>query len=303
VRTTPVTEETAVTDGQKKELRRHIEEAIEKSGLDKDGIQRVLARGGEFQSANVELLCKLGRPEENPFKDEKVSQSYYYYPQGWAVPSIVELKERTAKLFEGIDLSHVDELAGSITVPANADGIALIPKIAYLGKLWGIEDPYGSGYCQVVVKVVELLGNSRAFYNYREGELGENYIRLHEQVKHLLKQKEDETPGDVLVLPFNFGNLYAGYSARNARWESLHSAQLPLGSAQVGCLLLVMPERLVAYENLFIDCPGDEYNWGAGGGWSHYPYFYFRDDQLEFYADYSDGASGGCGSAVAFRGV
>lgn len=293
-----ITPET-VTDGQVAQVKAFVEASLRKSGLSKDNVQCLIGRGDELKSRLIPIFQELGQVEGNPFVGEKVVQKYYY-PKGWKVPNVTELKERTARIFEGIDLSYVDELASKTVLPASADGIALIPKLSYLGKLWGLNDPYGKDYGRVVEKVVQLIGNFRAFHNYREGCLTERHIRLNKEAREILEQLEAETPGDALVLPINFGNLYAGYSVRNVRWKALHTNQLPLGSAQIGCLLLAMPERLVAYDDLFMDCPADEYSPHADGKFASSLCFFFDVDRLKFFSYWTDDAHEHYGSVVAF---
>ena len=146
-----------------------------------------------------------------------------------------------------------------------------------------------------------MIGSRRSFINYRKGELGPQYVRILAEAKDLLIQLEANTPGDVLVMALDFGNGYAGWSPRAAKWESVNNDQLPLTAAHVAVLLLTMPDRLVAWENLFIDC-ADEYNWNADGYWSDSLCFYFYDGDLRFDARGSDYPIGDYGLAVAFPG-
>lgn len=247
-------------------------------------------------------VIELLRKSINPYQNERVKQAYFY-PEGWTVSSFETQVEHLTEHFPGIELSHVEELAGGLVVPEGFDGIAVFPKLSALGRVWNINEPYGKDYGVIVEAVLGLIGSSRPFHNYRKGELTERYIRLEARVREKLAQVEGETEDAVNVMPISFGNLYAGYSARNARETALRANQLPLGSAQNGCLLLVMPDRLTNYNHLFIDCPADEYNWLADGRWSRCPCFCFRDGELGFFAPEAHFASVSYGSAVGFPGV
>jgi len=251
---------------------------------------------------NRSLAGILRRPSAgNPYEKERVKQAWFY-PEGWTVPSIDKQIESAGRVFLGIDLSKVSARVSQLMpVPEGADGIALIPKVSHLGKRWGLEDPYGKNYGRIVEQVLALIASSRPFYNWCEGDLGPSH-RIHANVKQLLMRLEAETPGDVLTLPMSFGNLYAGCSPRHARWEALHQNQLPLGAAQVGCLLLTMPDRLTDWAQLFVDAPADEYNWRLGGRWSFSPFFYYQD-LLKFREHEADVAHSYFGSAVAFLGA
>lgn len=239
----------------------------------------------------------------NPYANERFKQTRFY-PKGWAVPSMAVQADRLINLFLGINLqgSNVSEKR---TVPTGADGLALLPTLRFLGEYFKVANPYGKDYGQLIEKLCELLSKQRngAFCNYRKGELTEAYVRLYAEVRERLEKLEVAAPGDVLVLPVAFGHLYAGWSARAARWEALDQEQLPLGGVHVACLLLTMPERLTDYEQLWIDCPGDEYNWSAGGRWSDCLDLRFDDGQLGLDAGVAGCASGGCGAVVAFPGV
>lgn len=237
----------------------------------------------------------------NPYARERGKQ-IWFYPKGWTVPDLAVQEDRLLALFPGINLQGSNASEKRL-VPKGADGLALLPSLRFLGKLLKIADPYGAGYGVIIGRLCELLSTQRdgAFHNYRKGELTEAYVRLYAEVRERLEQLEAATPGDVLVLPISFGNLYAGWSVRAARWEALDQEQLPLGGAHVACLLLVMPERLTAYEQLWIDCPGDEHNWYADGRWSRCLYFRFDFGQLGLTAHGADYADDGCGSVVAFR--
>lgn len=95
-----------------------------------------------------------------------------------------------------------------------------------------------------------MLAATRSFRNYRAGQMTEQYIRIEAEVCQRLMTLEASVPGDVIVVPLSMGNLYAGYSQRNAHQTALNASHLPLGSAHVGSSLLLMSERLTAYGQL-----------------------------------------------------
>jgi len=295
---------TPVTDGQTAQVKDFVGAALRTSGVGKDGAQRIIKKGGILRRRLVPMFRELGGAEENPYKD-KQAKIGYHYPDGWACPAILNQVQRLMAAFPGLDFSDAEEMAKKVVVPEDADGVMVIPKLSALARIFNIADPYGSGYGQLVEKVIAVIAAIRKTYNYRAGELGENYIRLNADAKLLIEELEAADGADFLVMAINFGDWKTGlcYSPRNARWQALNiNQQLPLGSVHVGCMLIADPSRLVAYENLFIDCSADEYNWGADGRWSYSVYFSFGGDELEFYARGADRAYGHCGSAVAFLG-
>jgi hypothetical protein len=55
-----------------------------------------------------------------------------------------------------------------------------------------------------------------------------------------------------------------------------------LGAFAIGIMLLCHPERLKHYDDLWIDCAGDEFAPDADGVFSESPYFRFLDDGVRF---------------------
>ena len=60
------------------------------------------------------------------------------------------------------------------------------------------------------------------------------------------------------------------------------AGEFGLGSLEVGSIILVHPKRLVRWEELDMDCPGDEFSPEAIGQFSDAPIFYFNDVGVRF---------------------
>lgn len=292
-----------VTDGQMAQAKSLLDAAIRKSGVGKDGMDMLIGNGGVFQDRITPIIQDLGGIP-NPYEKE-VTNRTSGYPAGWTVPTFDEQRERTASLFPDLVLPEI--ATRDIVVPGGWDGIWWFPpKIAALGRVWGITDFYTTGYGSIVVQLLALIGQQRKFYNYRENQLTADYIRINELVRGRIQTLESAAEGDFLPpMPITFGQFYGGFSPRNARETAIHRhrQELPFCTVQVGSLHAVMPERLVAYENLWTDAPGDEYNWSANGKWSGTLYFYFRDGKLKFCAIDANRISGCSGSVVGLPGV
>ena len=69
------------------------------------------------------------------------------------------------------------------------------------------------------------------------------------------------------------------------------------GAVTVGSMLLTHPARLVSYNDLGIDIPGDEFDYGADGSFDYAPFLYFYDGEVRFGAGGVARASGYYGSA------
>jgi hypothetical protein len=269
-------------------------------------IVKMLLVAPDLRGVDRGKLQGLLRVWINRYENEKTRLAWFY-PKRWKVPSVKTQARNLAKAFPSfVPTYHPD--AQKIVVPKGADGIAILPTLISLGRLWDIKEPHQAGYGRILEQhVLGAIAQSRPFQNYRAGELTESYIRVNAEVLELLIPLEEEAERqgfNCLALPVNLGNWQTRdtYSPRNARGQALHlpPSRLPLGSVQNGCLLLAMPDRLTAYEQLWMWCAGDEYSWEADGYWSFCPYFRFDGAQLRFNADGADFVYDYYGSPVAF---
>ena len=279
-----------------------VRHAIRKSGIDAHGLQRIIEQGGVFQARIIPILQELALPWTNEFADE-LTKLGYSYPQGWSPDPLDVQRDRLLAAFPGLKLP--DPIKGDLPTGFDVLGYHIFPE--RLGLRHGISDCNGASYGHLIQEVVfpklaeVYKANGRGFENYRAGELGSDYIRLELRGRVALEAIQAVTEYDAYIAPVSYGKRWAPntLSPRNARETALLAKELAQGSAQVGCHLIAQPGRLVAYEDLFLDCSGDEYNWDAGGGWSSCPGFYFRDGALRFSADWAEDADEYYGSVVA----
>ena len=281
---------TSITDGQKKQYLRFVEDAAERAlketALDKDGIQKLIENGDEFQARIVTGIKELS--VGNQFADEEV-QSSYAYPKGYTVRGITEQTNILRQLFPGIGFA--DEKLANQPLPPNAEGWFAIPK-------W---EKFAPTYGEAVEKVLAMIGSKRKFYNYRDGQLGVEYLRQHAKtVKMFQKLGDEQKDFDILVVPAQFGLRHKGRSVRRAR-EVFAANEFGLGAFAIGIMLLTHPEREVQWGQLHVDCAGDEFNVPDsavcfGGA----PGFGFDGDRVGFGAGDVSVACGFCGSASGF---
>jgi hypothetical protein len=280
---------TSITDGQKKQYLRFVEDAAERAlketALDKDGIQKLIENGDEFQARIVTGIRELS--VSNQFADEEV-QSSYAYPKGYKVKGITEQTNILRQLFPGIGFA--DEKIAEQPLPPNAEGWFAIPKWQTLAPNYG----------EAVEKVLAMIASKRKFYNYRDGQLGAEYLRQHAKtVKMFQKLGDEQKDFDILVVPAQFGLRHKGRSVRRAR-EVFTANEFGLGAFAIGIMLLTHPEREVQWEQLHVDCAGDEFAPDADGGFSCAPVFLFGDGGVKFDADWFVSAYEFYGSASAF---
>lgn len=260
-----------ITSNQRKQIVRFVEDGIDAMNLQKDGAQRLIENGGEFQSELKKLVERFSIT--NQYADEEVESNYGYLsgykPNG---KGITEQTNRLRELFPGI--GYANEKLAEATLPENAEGWFAIPRWEKVAPTYG----------EAVQKVLDLIKQTRngAFYNYREGQLGPNQLRQSAKSVSIFQKLGDEQKDhDILVVPAQFGIRHRGRSVRRAR-EVMNANECGLGAFAIGIMLLTHPERLQHYDDLWIDCAGDEFAPGADGDFSRSPFFGFSDDGVGF---------------------
>ena len=291
------------TDEQKVQIHRIVEDATRKAikvlGLGKPNAQRVIVNGDELANKIIDKIRELSTTDQ--FKDEEV-ESNYGYLSGYQ-PAVADLDRQIARLkelFPTLGDANLEFLelvkSGKVELPPNTEKWGVIPNWKKRPDLF---DPiYNDG----VQKVLNLIKQTRngAFYNYREGQIGPNRLRQSKRsVEFWDKLIEAQNNPDILIVPFQFGLLYAGKSVRRAI-EKFLAQEFGLGAFAVGCLLLPHEERLRHYDDLWIDCSGDEYDdpdsvvrFGLA------PCFEFHGGLVKFASRFVDGARVRYGSASA----
>jgi hypothetical protein len=289
----------SITDGQQKQYRRFIEDATRKGAdlaleqvpLDKDGFQRLIENGDELNSAIAAVIVAKTRELSisNQFADEEV-ESRFGYLSGYQKPKgITEQTNILRRLFPGFGFA--DEKIAEQPLPPNTEGWFAIPKWETIGST------YGEAVQKVLDKIKETRGGK--FYNYRAGKLGPQYLRQSaKSIKAFQKLGTEQKDHDIFVVAAQFGLRHRGRSVRRAR-EVMNASEFGLGAFAIGIMLLTHPERLKHYDDLWIDCAGDEFSCDGGGQFVGAPYFVFFGDGVRFDAHGVDAADDSYGSASA----
>ncbi len=233
------------------------------------------------------------------YQNERCKGPYRAYPTNWTPKSAVERGAILAPYFPGVDFSHVQSLAeryyanvpteeptgGYRAAPKNgrklvlsehADGgLLVVPKLGAAAKC--MKKPKKSWHVsnialQYILGVLKEVNPS--FDNGLEGQIGPEYMRLLALTAKMLAKLDAETPGDVLVLPYQAGALFAGYSVRSSRghMEAL-KLHIPADAFTNLCRAISDPESFES-GSLVADCPGSERApdadgrfWSAPGLW------------------------------------
>ena len=273
-----------ITSNQRKQIVRFVEDGIDAMNLQKDGAQRLIENGGEFQSELKKLVERFSIT--NQYADEEVESSYGYL-SGYKPKGITEQTNRLRELFPGIGYAN-EKLAEGV-LPENAEGWFAIPRWEKVAPTYG----------EAVQKVLDLIKQTRngAFYNYRDGELGPDQLRQSAKAKSMFQKLGDEQKDqDILVVSAQFGIRHRGRSVRRAR-EVMNANECGLGAFAIGIMLLTHPERLQHYDDLWIDCAGDEFAPDADDDFSRSSYFEFDGDRVKFGSSVVDIAYAYYGSA------
>jgi len=286
---------TAVTDGQKKQVKRFAEDAVDRAIADdllnKDSIQKLIENGNEFQTRIIAEIKELSTAGQ--FADEEVASSYGY-SSGYKLKRITEQVEILRQFFPNIGFA--DEKLAERPFPANAEGWFAIPRWQSVAKT----------YNEAVEMVFDLLKEQRRgdFYNCHKDKVGvgEQYLRQSENTAKKLQILGDrQKDSDTLIVAAQFGGLHKGKSARRAR-ETFMSNEFGLGVFQIGCMILTHPKRLHGFSDLCINCIGDEYSLNGDGDFSTFlrtPYFTFGYG-IRFGEGWGSSANSCYGSASAF---
>ncbi|MDD4762163.1 MAG: hypothetical protein PHZ25_04040, partial [Candidatus Pacebacteria bacterium] len=181
-------------------------------------------------------------------------------------------------------------------LPDGAEGWFAIPSVDALAAKHfpEVTDP-AEKYCQAVELVHAKIADSRSFHNYREGQITPAHLRISARTAHALAsvaetQEASDLPtgqAGILIVAAQLGLRHRGRSVRRAR-EVFLGNEFGLGSLAVGSIVLTHPERLVRWEELDMDCSGDEFSHEADGDFSRSPYFYFHVSKVKFFTFFVD---------------
>ena len=275
-----------------------FEAAYNKSKLDETRAQRLNERGGELQDGIAKLIAELS--QSNQYANEEV-RSNYTYPKEYKGPKPIANQIKAIAEIFGLDPSHALEFAKTLPeLPNGAEGWFAIPSVDALAAKHfpEVTDPTQK-YCQAVQLVHTKIADSRSFYNYREGQITPAQLRVHARTAHALDLIAETQKGDILIVAAQLGMRHRGKSVRRAR-EVFVVNEFGLGSLAVGSIVLTHPERLVRWEELDMDCSGDEFSPEADGVFSKSPCFCFHGGGVRFGTCFVGGPRDDFGSVSGF---
>ena len=258
--------------------------AYNKMGFNPDSAQR-LNESGEFWQGLKALMAQ--HSVSNQFAGEEVPLSYTYPKEYHGVKPIGAQVDAIAKAF-GLSLGYtsdwIEKVLPTLALPEGAEGWFAIPSVDAIAKRHfpQVTDT-AERYCCAVLRLFDIIGKSRSFYNYREGKITPRQLRQHARTLHALGLIVEQQKGDILIVPAQFGHRHRGRSVRRAR-ECFIANEFGLGVLAVGSMFLNHSERYVRWEELDTDCSGDEFAPRVDGVFSEFPVLCFYDGGLGFSA-------------------
>lgn len=212
------------------------------------------------------------------YASEEVASSYGY-PEGYAVKSLAIQITALTECFElkgGDAMAYAENLP---ELPKGAEGWFAIPKWKRIVCAYGSSRHVGY-YAEAVKRVFWQIAQTRKFQNLREEKLGINLMQSTRTDMSMYKIAKTQK-GDILIIPAQVGLRHRGKSMRRV-CEIFTANEFGLGAFAVGCIILTHQERLVQNNQVYIDCPGDEYRPDTDGDLSDAPFFSFDDDTSLF---------------------
>jgi hypothetical protein len=247
-----------------------VEAAYNKAGLSEDEAQRVNDTAG---LADLIGTFIADNRLTDKYKDEEVSSKYGYL-SGYKKPKdVIAQTNKLRELFPGVGFASEQVARPDV---ANAEGYFAIPRWQTIAPTYG----------EALQKVLDALKKAYKgrFKNWREGELGPDQLRQSAKSVAFWEQIGEAQKGfDILLVPAQFGIRHRGRSVRRAR-EVMESNECGLGAFAVGIMLLTHEDRLQHYDDVWVDCAGDEFHdpQDSAAPFGRAPYFRFSDDGLGF---------------------
>ncbi len=275
-----------------------FEAAYNQAELDGDRAQRLNEHGGELKTGILQLIQKLSM--SNQFANEETSSNYTYPKEYHGPKPIEEQIKAIAEIFD-LDPAQAFEYAKTLAkLPEGAEGWFAIPSVNSLAAKHfpEVTDP-AEKYCRAAQLVIEKLAASRKFYNYREGQIDPQHLRVHSRTAYALDLIAQEQTGGILIIAGQLGMRHRGKSVRRSR-EVFVSKEFGLEAVAGGSIALTHPERFTRSEELDMDLAGNEWSWRADGVFGGALSLYFSGGGVELGTSYLEDVIQCFGSASGF---
>ncbi len=277
------------------------------SNLSRDLIQqRIIMKPSDFKNrlekAAREILRDMATPDK--YIKEQVTSAYGYL-SGYRVPKPVNLQITLLQFYDwGREVNWTLTEKQKVMVSQKSLGEGLGVIVLDESMFTNHENDPAMDYGKPMERIQGFIKKSRGnFQDYREGKWSRQYYRRGSELTENTEALwiAQGRPSGVLLVPFQFGINHAGKSVRRAR--EVMFGEFGLGAYEVLTLIFTHPERLSNVNDLWIDCPGDEYSDKGDGVFGHAPRVFFHDGEVGMGAYGVSYAFADFGSASGFSAI
>ena len=223
--------------------------------------------------------------DRDAFADEEVP-SGRGYPQDYSPRPLPEQARLLQSVFPR--LGAVVPPAPS-PLPAGAEAWFLVPDWRRVATT----------YNTAVIDALAALRSTRSTSFSRVDRLGPTSLRLHARTTEMSGRLPALGDSGLLLVAAQFGVRHRGRSVRRSRTQ-FAGHEFGLGAFAVAAMLLTHPARIAQFDQLYLDCAGDEYSASDEQQFSEAPYFRFLDGRLAFGTSWYGTSDAYFGSASAF---
>lgn len=253
--------------------------ALDKVDADLEGWQRVLEHGDELLEAVAEVYVTKTRELSvgNCYAHQQVASNFDYSP-GYIANEVSRQIDLIRGPWPMINpdgaWKYATEVLPKLPKPAKAEAPYVIIRQGF----------FSEQYIEAVAEVLKVLAAmDGGLENYLKKYMSATYLQQCSRTLRLLAAVGEQQPGDLHVLYGQFGKKHAGESVLRAR-EIFPAREIGFGIFQGGAMLVGNPGRLVSFDDLWMDFPGDEFRAKASGPFGRAPCLHFRGDRCKLLA-------------------
>ncbi len=280
--------ESSVTEGQKRQFRRLVEDAtrhaLDVVDFDKRKMQMLIENGDELQGYLVKEIREFSVSLNNQFADEHVWETISSYPPDYKPKTITEQTDILHHFFPKIDTDTIDKTIANKNIHPDAEGWFVIPRWEKVAPTYG-----------EAVKIVFKLFKQYRWCSFSNHILldSKHFRQSQKSIEIWKKIYEEQKNENLLLVQAQTGKHHFS-SVRRAR-KIMKKNEFGLGAFAIGVILLTHPERFwenfwdknkwinlsdrprceesECKKNFLINCPGDEFSPYADNDWSHNLFF------------------------------
>jgi len=240
--------------------RKVLQLMIKHGEIDHEGIQRVLSTNStlykqamrEAIKAALQRLCNNQR-----FIYEEVV-THRNYPLNHRPLSIVEQIEILCQYWPMLNadaaIRYARQVWPSLETPDWVEGPFALIRPGFFSEV----------YTDEITEVFRVLSETAycRFNDQLKGRRGQEHLRQSQHDAHALQVIARQQNSDILIVGAQFGLRHRGRSARRAL-AVMDRCEFGIGVKDAATMLLTHPSRLNGPDYLWLECPGDEYSFGA----------------------------------------